>query len=62
VVSQTSARRCQSEACREPVVWVDHGKPYPAAGVLVLCLEPLKVKCSCGVVSTFENQVVTGKR
>lgn len=60
-MSGLSARRCQSEGCREPVVWFDHGKPYPATGVLVLCIDPLKVRCHCGAVSTFEREAVTGK-
>jgi hypothetical protein len=55
-VSQTTARRCQSDACREPVVWVDHGRPYPAAGVVVLCMDPIKVRCVCGHVSTWAKE------
>lgn len=54
-MSQTTARRCQSESCREPVVWVDHGKPYPAAGVVVLCMDPIRVRCACGHVSEWEK-------
>jgi hypothetical protein len=52
-MSQTSVRRCQDEICRAPVIWFDHGKPYPAAGVVVLCMDPIRVRCFCGQVSEW---------
>lgn len=55
---QMTARRCQSDDCREPVVWIDHGKPYPAAGVVVLCFDPIKIRCHCGFVSEWKREGV----
>lgn len=55
-MSQVTTRRCQSESCREPVVTIDHGRPYPMAGVVVLCFEPMKVKCHCGFVSEWQRE------
>lgn len=52
-MSQVTTRRCQSETCREPVITIDHGRPYPMAGVVVLCFEPMKVRCHCGWVSEW---------
>lgn len=52
-MSQTTVRRCQSDACRAPVVTIDHGRPYPMAGVTVLCFDPMKVRCHCGHVSEW---------
>jgi len=53
-------RVCQS--CRAPVVAIDHGRPYPLAGVVVLCFEPMKVQCHCGAVSEWKQEVVGGRR
>jgi hypothetical protein len=58
-LSQVTTRRCQSDACREPIVVIDHGRPYPVAGVVVLCFEPMKVRCHCGHVSIWEKATAT---
>lgn len=52
-MSQTSIRKCQSPACRLPVVTLDHGSAYPMAGVVVICFEPMRVRCHCGHVSEW---------
>lgn len=58
-MSQITTRRCQSDECREPVVTIDHGRPYPMAGVVVICFEPMKVRCHCGHVSEWVKTTVT---
>lgn len=55
-MSQVTTRRCQSEGCREPVITIDHGRPYPMSGVIVLCFEPMKVRCHCGHVSEWKRE------
>lgn len=56
-MSQITTRRCQS--CREPVVTIDHGRPYPMAGVVVICFEPMKVRCHCGHVSEWGTTIAS---
>jgi 5-methylcytosine-specific restriction endonuclease McrA len=59
-VSQTSARRCQSQACRRPLVGIVDGMLYPLQGGLVLRLEPPRIRCEeCGYISEWER--VNGK-
>ena len=49
-------RRCQQEGCRQPVVVIDHGKPYPLADVVVICFDPMTVRCwKCKEVSVWES-------
>jgi endogenous inhibitor of DNA gyrase (YacG/DUF329 family) len=51
-VSKTAIRRCQQ--CHEPVVTIDHGRAYPLGGVVVLCFNPMRVKCgACGHVNEW---------
>lgn len=58
-MSQVTTRRCQSEACRRPLVTIDHGEAYPLAGVVVLCFEPMKVRCPhCDHLSEWKRERV----
>lgn len=54
-MAQLSARLCKNGGCRELLVTINHGKPVPAAGAVVLCFEPMSVRCPwCGHVSVWE--------
>ncbi len=62
-MSQVTTRRCQADACRRPLVTIDHGEAYPLEGVQVLCFDPMEVRCPrCGKISRWIKEVVTGAR